>query len=111
MQQQILSKLIESNKSIHVVTKKFLKRLQGFIHQCFEKIRIVDKEDKKLTELYKARRLLRTKPYEESLLRLEEVEKQLSEQYSNEMYNKIMDEIKNVVKVKKGASILVNCGN
>ena len=46
-----LSKLIDSNKPLDLVTKKFIKRLQGFVHQSFKKVRIVDKEDKQLEEL------------------------------------------------------------
>ena len=30
-----LCKIIDSDKSIHLVTKKFLKTLQGFVHHCF----------------------------------------------------------------------------
>ena len=93
-----LSKLIDSDKSIHLVTKKFLKRLQGFVHQCFKKIRIVEKEDKKLTEMYNLRRLLRTKSDEDSLKKLDELEDKLSEEYSERMFTKIMGEIKAILQ-------------
>ena len=32
-----LSKIIETDKYLHIVTKKFLKRLKGFVHQSFKK--------------------------------------------------------------------------
>ena len=97
-----LSKIIDSEKSIHLVTKKFLKRLQGFVHQCFKKIRIVEKEDRNLTEMYNARRLLRTKSDEDSLKKLDELENKLSEEYSDRMFNKIMGEIKDTGDSEEG---------
>ena len=39
-----LSEIIDMKKSIHVVTKMFLKRLKGFIHESFRKVKIVDKK-------------------------------------------------------------------
>ena len=37
--------------------KKFLKGLKGYIHECFEKVKIVDKPNKELEELYKKKKL------------------------------------------------------
>jgi hypothetical protein len=71
-----LSKLIDKNKPLNIVTKKFLKRLKGFVHQCFKKVRIVEKEDKQPEGLYNKRRVLRTKTDEDSLNKLEDVEKE-----------------------------------
>ena len=34
-----LSKIIDTDKPLHLVTKKFLKRLKGFVHQCFKKVK------------------------------------------------------------------------
>ena len=36
-----LSQIVDMKKPIHIVTKKFLKRLKGFIHQCFTKVKII----------------------------------------------------------------------
>ena len=47
-----LSQIIDMKKPINIVTNKFLKRLKGFIHQCFTKVKIVDKPDKQLESLY-----------------------------------------------------------
>ena len=49
------------DKPLEVVTNKFMKRLKGFCYQCFKKVKILNKPDKKLEELYNIRRLLRTK--------------------------------------------------
>ena len=89
-----LSKLEDSNKRLDLVTKKFIKILQGLVHLSFKKVRIVDKEDKQLEELYNLRRVLRTKTDEESVNKLEDVEIELSEKYSKPMYEKSMGELK-----------------
>ena len=41
-----LIKIFDSKKSLQVQTKKFLKRLDGFIHKSFKKVRISMKGDK-----------------------------------------------------------------
>ena len=46
-----LSKIFETNKTLEVQTKKFIKRLDGFIHQRFQKIKITTKCDQRLEEL------------------------------------------------------------
>ena len=51
-----LTKIFEFNKTLQVQTKKFLKRLNCFIHQCFKKVKIVRKHDAELEELYNLRR-------------------------------------------------------
>jgi hypothetical protein len=91
-----LSKLIDMEKPIHIVTKKFLKRIDGFVNQCFKKVKIVETEDKKLQELYNTRRLLRTKTDEESQTKIEELNIDLANKYSEVMSKKILSELKNV---------------
>ena len=56
-----LSQIIDMKKPINIVTHKFLKRLKGFIHQCFKKVKIIDKPDQQLESLYNKRRILRNK--------------------------------------------------
>ena len=97
-----LSKIIDTDKPLDVVTKKFIKRLQGFIHQCFKKVRIVEKEDKKLEELYNKRRILRLNNDEASVIKLDEVEKELCEKYSEVMCNKIMGELRDMGSCEDG---------
>ena len=84
-----LSEIIDKKKSIHIVTKQFLKRVNGFVQ-----VRIEDKPDKELENLYNDRTLLRTKLDEESKVKLEVVENNLSEKYSELMYKKIIGEVK-----------------
>ena len=89
-----LSKIFDTNKSLEVKTKKFLKRLNGFIQDSFKKVKISEKYDHKLEELYDKRRYLRTKDDGESNLELEAVE--LAERYSDKMSKTIEDELKAV---------------
>ena len=89
-----LSKLIDKEKSIHLVTKQFIKRLKGFVQECFTKVKIEDKPNTELDNLYNKRTVLRTKSDDKSLSELEEVENELSEKYSESMYRKIMGEVK-----------------
>ena len=56
-----LTKIFETNKTLEVQTKKFIKRLDGFIHQSFQKIKITTKCDQRLEELYNKRRYLRNR--------------------------------------------------
>ena len=35
-----LSKIIDKDKSIHLFTKQFIKRLKGFVQECFTKVKI-----------------------------------------------------------------------
>ena len=91
-----LSKIFDSDKPIDIVTKKFIKRLKGFVHQCFQKVKIIEKEDKVLDKLYNERRILRTKSDEESEVKLDAIEKELGENYSEVMMKKVMHEIKDI---------------
>ena len=97
-----LSKIIDQNKSIDIVTKKFLKRLKSCIHKNFKKVRIVDKPDKTLEELYNKRRILRTKTDEHSIKELENVDKELSEKDAEQMSRKIKSEVQGVDNGEEG---------
>ena len=70
----------DKNKDINVKTKKFIKRLNFCLSQCFRKIRIKQtRRNKEIEELFNRRRILRTKEDEASQQTLELVEERLSE--------------------------------
>ena len=73
---QQLSQIIDMNMPINIVTNKVLKRLKGFIHQCFSKVKIIDEPDKELESLYDKRRILRHIRYNTSKAELEVVKKE-----------------------------------
>ena len=56
-----LSHIVYMRKPITVVTNKLMKRLKGFIHEGFKKVKLVDKPDEKLNELYNKKQILRSK--------------------------------------------------
>ena len=56
-----LSEIIDMKKPLDVVTNQFLRRLKGFIHECFSKVKITDHTNKELEKLYDERRILRQK--------------------------------------------------
>ena len=47
-----LSKIIDKDKCVEKVNKKFLKRLYGFIVKHFQKIKVTEKKNKILEEMY-----------------------------------------------------------
>ena len=73
-----LEKIFDTRKPLEVQTKKFIKRINGFIVQCFRKVRIETKVDLKLELLYNKRRFLRSREDDESQAELEELEAELS---------------------------------
>ena len=50
-----LSKIINTENYLDIARKKLLKRQDGFITKSFKKIRITEKVDKELEELYQKR--------------------------------------------------------
>ena len=80
-----LSKVFDTDKDLNVQTKKFLKRLNGFINQSFKKVKITNKPDRVLEKLYDKRRLLRAQSIENSKSELAKVEAELAEKYSEKI--------------------------
>ena len=91
-----LSKIIDKHESVDKVTKKFLKRLNGFIVKHFRKIKVTEKTDKKLEEMYQKKTELKNKEDDESKKKLLELELEMAEEYSEDMYRKIHEELKGI---------------
>ena len=89
-----LKKIFETTKSLTLQTKSFLKRVNGYIHQRFKKVKIYTKKDHQLEDLYNKRRYLRTKEDQNSKEELEQLEEKLAQKYSESMYKKIKHELK-----------------
>ena len=89
-------------KPIDIVTNEFLKRLKGFIHKCFKKVKIIDQPNKELEELYNKRRILRNRHDEASKIELDEVDLELSSKYSDSMYTKILSEVQGLEDAEDG---------
>ena len=91
-----LSQIFEKDDDIQKLTKKFLKRLDGFISKHFKKIRVTHKVDKELEELYSKKSELKNKTDEISKKKLQELEEKMAEIYSEDMSKKIKDELNGI---------------
>ena len=87
-----LSSVFDSDKNINSLTKKFLNQLNGVIHSSFKRVRINDKPNDVLEELFRRRKVLRTKTDAGSKVELEKVEMELDEKCAEENKEKILKE-------------------
>ena len=97
-----LSSIVDKDKPLDIVTKQLLKRINGFVHECFSKVKLTDKPNKDLERLYNKRTVLRTKSDAESKKQLESVESELCKKYSEVMFQKIMTEVKGMEDSEDG---------
>ena len=74
-----LSSIFNNEKDLNSCTKKFMKRLDGFIHECFRKIRIKEKQNTEIDDLFNRRRILRNKDDDASKDDLKKIEDELAE--------------------------------
>ena len=95
----------ESKKNFFISTNKtealsnvfiFINRLDGFIQDNFQKVRIEARVDHKLEELYTKRRVLQNKSDDASVEELEKFQTELVVKYSEKMYEDINNELKAV---------------
>ena len=70
-----------------------MKRHKGYIHESFKKVKISNKPDKILNNLFDKRRILRSQKSPASKVELDIVEKELVDRYSEKMYQNIKHEI------------------
>ena len=91
-----LSSVFEEEGDVDTVTEKFMKRLNKIINKCFRKVRIKDKIDESKDDVFTKWRELRKKNDIKSKQELEDLENQLSEEYSNEYFEKIEQNIGNI---------------
>jgi hypothetical protein len=92
----VLSDLFDNKKDLNSCTNKFLKRLDGFIHECFMKIRISDKKNTEIDQLFQKRRILRSKDDDSSKDELQKVEEELASRCAEDNRRMIMEEISGI---------------
>ena len=88
-----LSSVFDGENDLNSATNKFLKRLNTCLYKCFKKIKVTDKPNKQLEELFEKRKVLRTKDDDESQENLKKVEEKLAELCAEENRRKILEEI------------------
>ena len=91
-----MSSIFDTKDDLNMATKHFIKRLNGFIHEAFRKVRISDRKNSEIDKLFERRRVLRRKNDQESREELEKVEEELANKCAEENYAKIMEEIKGI---------------
>ena len=91
-----LSSVFDTDKDLNSATKTFLKRLNDRIFQSFKKIKVTDKPNVELQELFNQRKILRSKDDDESKEKLKQVEEKLADICAEENRQKILDEISGI---------------
>ena len=93
-----LSSIFETNKTVDIQAKKFLKRFKGILHDCFKKIRItpINKKEKEIHELYKQHAALKFKTDENSKTKIENIEETLVEKLSEELFGIVKNEVSKI---------------
>ena len=84
------------------MTNKLIKRIKGFTHASFKKVRITNTSDKVLEALYYKRNILRSKDDIKSKDELDKVEEELASKYSEKMYSKMKAQLKGCTDSEEG---------
>ena len=93
---ELLSGAFNSSDSINTCTNRFIKRLNQCIKKCFKKIRVTEKPNKELDDLFNKRRILRSKNDVKSKEELNKVENKLAELCAESNYKKIKEEVDHI---------------
>ena len=91
-----LSSVFLHDDDINTCTRKFLKRLNQQISKCFKKVRITERQNKDIEELFEKRKVLRNSTDEISEQLLLEVEAKLADLCAEQHYQKIKEEIDSI---------------
>ena len=74
----------------------FMKRFKKVIQKCFKKIRVTEKKDEERENLFKRWNDLKNKNDETSKAELKNVEKELTDKYAKEYFEKIKERTGNI---------------
>ena len=85
-----------NNNDLNVCTKNFLRSLNNCIRKCFNKIRIIDKPNKEIENLFERRKILKNKKDEKSKHELEVIENKLADLCAKSNYEKTKEEIEGI---------------
>ena len=91
-----LSEVFDNDEDLDTSTNRLIKRLENIIKKSFNKIRIKDKPDKELKDLYNKRNKLKKKDDQESKNEFEKIENRLSEKCAQKNYNCAYNSIINI---------------
>ena len=95
-----LSSVFDDDKNVDVQGKRFLKRLNGILHKCFKKIRIKNSSKSKkqieISNLIEQQKILKFKTDQTSKTKLKNVEEELIEKMSDDLYKIVKEEVKKI---------------
>ena len=91
-----LSVIFDNEDDLNVATNAFIMKLNKCITTCFKKIRVREKPNKEVEELFQKRKELRSKDDEASKTKLNDVESKLADLCAESNYNKIREEISDI---------------
>ena len=92
----ICQRFFDNIDNLNCATDEFIRRLNKVIKDTFKKIRIKDKPNKEIEELFEKRKLLRNKKDDSSKIMLEDIEVKLAEKCAETNFNKIKEEISKI---------------
>ena len=91
-----MSSAFQNDDDLNTCTRKFMKGLNECIRKSFRKIRITDKPDVEIEELFRKRRILRNKKDQNSMDELDSIENELADKCAQRNYETIKEEIDNI---------------
>ena len=91
-----LSNIFKSKEDINTQTKKFMKKLNGVIHQCFKKVKVKPAHNKEKYALFNRQEELQSKKDKASQLKLKEVQNELADKMAEDMYKIVKEEVDKV---------------
>ena len=101
---KMLSSVFDSDGDVDVLTKRFLKKLDGCIASNFKKIRITKKKENKVDDLYAKLHELKKKDDDESKEEISKVLEDIKDEATNNLI-KIKEELKKLKAHKGGLNV------
>ena len=91
-----LINIVNSMEDMDQITKNFMKKFKDIKHKCFKKVRITNKDHSKIDNLFQKRKILKSKDDKESKSKLREIEEELAEKLSEDLYGIIKTETEKI---------------
>ena len=91
-----LSSIFDQPGDLNDLADVFMKRFKKVIQKCFKKIRVTEKKDEERENLFKRWNDLKNKNDETSKAELKNVEKELTDKYAKEYFEKIKERTGNI---------------
>ena len=91
-----LSDIFKTEEDVNIQTKKFLKKLNGLLHQSFKKVKIQSTHNNEIETLFKRQKELKGKSDKHSKIELKKVQNDLADKMAEDMYKIVKEEVDKV---------------